>query len=593
MLQRKHYSSIGLHLVKASLWDLVLYFIYFFTLLFWIQFIGVCAQGNRGVIVNNQKVGAAKPLNEDESPAVFPSTTIKPPDVELQKYRPLSFMSGDSNEFKYKKSYSIESGIGAQVNRRDIENNEKTDEFQRINRINSPAIIRAPHRSPSFNFDASNESKYSKFRRIFGSSEQVDRDLVESDTFQTSTARTLTFRAQALKFGSGGTQLNRGAIINNQKVDDPNNVDQYAKLQFLKVDSVKSTVYVPPVSSTFRPPPPHFRDHLKEYQLFKSQQLKTSSTTTSKPPVVEEKFTLFTFRPQTIKTEKSNSSSSAYSEWLPQSDMIAPKMFTSTTTKRPTFASETFKPSPLAFSTFRQPPPSRFDNYSSEQRLSEFQHTNTGKTPILSSLKIEDDDFVELPQYQFQNNREINHGSTTHRPLSFLLNNSSEWKYPNSQQTFGITEQVNRGKIVNNQKIGHTSESHAKPQETEIEFSDVAFSSSAFKHSDLLKTVAFSPTTTKSPGESSTFNQHQRHTTHQSDIFKRLAFFTTTSKLPTLIPSTFKPVNSKFDDDLSDIQYLKSQQMNTIKSPTFPHSTYEPVTFLTTFNSQVNIPTRM
>lgn len=42
--------------IKQSLRYLVLYFIYFAILLLWMQSIGVNAQGNRGVIINNQKI---------------------------------------------------------------------------------------------------------------------------------------------------------------------------------------------------------------------------------------------------------------------------------------------------------------------------------------------------------------------------------------------------------------------------------------------------------------------------------------------------------------------------------------------------------
>lgn len=85
MWQRKHIYTSPLDLVK--LWNLVIYFIYFFTLLFWMQFIGlvnpVSAQGNRGVIINNQKFDdssggqyAARPHRTSTfKPPIFVSTT--------------------------------------------------------------------------------------------------------------------------------------------------------------------------------------------------------------------------------------------------------------------------------------------------------------------------------------------------------------------------------------------------------------------------------------------------------------------------------------------------------------------------------------
>lgn len=76
MLHRKNIISSPLDLIKESLWNLVLYFIYFFTLLFWIRFIGVSAQGNRGVIINNQKFDDSSGVQYAKSPQL---QTIKPP----------------------------------------------------------------------------------------------------------------------------------------------------------------------------------------------------------------------------------------------------------------------------------------------------------------------------------------------------------------------------------------------------------------------------------------------------------------------------------------------------------------------------------
>lgn len=55
MKRRFKTNSPALVLCKETLWNVLVYFIYFFTLLFWMRLIGVCAQGNRGVIINNQK----------------------------------------------------------------------------------------------------------------------------------------------------------------------------------------------------------------------------------------------------------------------------------------------------------------------------------------------------------------------------------------------------------------------------------------------------------------------------------------------------------------------------------------------------------
>lgn len=74
MLQRKSTKS-PLDIVKETIWSLVLYFVYFFTLLFWMRFIGVCAQGNRGVVVNNQKFDDSSGIQYVQTNTV---TTLKP-----------------------------------------------------------------------------------------------------------------------------------------------------------------------------------------------------------------------------------------------------------------------------------------------------------------------------------------------------------------------------------------------------------------------------------------------------------------------------------------------------------------------------------
>lgn len=55
MFQGMNRKSSAFDLAKGTLWNVVLYFVYFFTLLFWLRLIGVDAQGNRGVVINNKK----------------------------------------------------------------------------------------------------------------------------------------------------------------------------------------------------------------------------------------------------------------------------------------------------------------------------------------------------------------------------------------------------------------------------------------------------------------------------------------------------------------------------------------------------------
>lgn len=83
MLHCKNISSTvstALQLVKETLWNLVLYFIYFFTLLFWIRFIGVSAQGNRGVVINNQKFDDSSGIQYAQT---HQSSTIQPPIIRF------------------------------------------------------------------------------------------------------------------------------------------------------------------------------------------------------------------------------------------------------------------------------------------------------------------------------------------------------------------------------------------------------------------------------------------------------------------------------------------------------------------------------
>lgn len=55
MLLRINSKPSSLDSIRQTLRNLVLHFIYFFILLFWMRLIVVNAQGNRGVIINNQK----------------------------------------------------------------------------------------------------------------------------------------------------------------------------------------------------------------------------------------------------------------------------------------------------------------------------------------------------------------------------------------------------------------------------------------------------------------------------------------------------------------------------------------------------------
>lgn len=55
MLHRIILNQSTLDLTKQFVRNVVFFFVYFFMLLFWMRFIGVDAQGNHGVIINNQK----------------------------------------------------------------------------------------------------------------------------------------------------------------------------------------------------------------------------------------------------------------------------------------------------------------------------------------------------------------------------------------------------------------------------------------------------------------------------------------------------------------------------------------------------------
>lgn len=74
MLQHKYITK--LNFIQKTQWNLVLYFFYFFTLLFCVRIGGVCAQGNRGVIINNQKFEDSSDIQYSQPPQL---TTFKPP----------------------------------------------------------------------------------------------------------------------------------------------------------------------------------------------------------------------------------------------------------------------------------------------------------------------------------------------------------------------------------------------------------------------------------------------------------------------------------------------------------------------------------
>lgn len=67
MLLRIIMKLSSLDLIKQSLWNVVLYFIYFSTLLLWMRLIGVNAQGNRGVVINNQKIDDSSGIHSIKS----------------------------------------------------------------------------------------------------------------------------------------------------------------------------------------------------------------------------------------------------------------------------------------------------------------------------------------------------------------------------------------------------------------------------------------------------------------------------------------------------------------------------------------------
>lgn len=77
MLRRISAKLFSLDLIKKTLWNVVLYFIYFSTLLFWMRLIGVNAQGNRGVIINNQKIDDSSGIHNLQSQQIFTSIPTK------------------------------------------------------------------------------------------------------------------------------------------------------------------------------------------------------------------------------------------------------------------------------------------------------------------------------------------------------------------------------------------------------------------------------------------------------------------------------------------------------------------------------------
>lgn len=138
MLLRKNHNSFGIHVVKEFLWNLVLYFIYFFTLLFWIRFIGVCAQVHRGVIINNQLFDDSSGIEKLHSTNAvhsfnISSSTVKPFLFVSSRYRPSSFGISDPNNLKRTKSLPIEFDSGAVVNHSVAIDDEEIDDESKEN----------------------------------------------------------------------------------------------------------------------------------------------------------------------------------------------------------------------------------------------------------------------------------------------------------------------------------------------------------------------------------------------------------------------------------------------------------------------------
>lgn len=78
MLLRIITKLSSLDLGKQSLWNLVFHFIYFSILLLWMQLNGVNAQGNRGVIINNQKIDDnSSDIHNVKFQAISPSIATK------------------------------------------------------------------------------------------------------------------------------------------------------------------------------------------------------------------------------------------------------------------------------------------------------------------------------------------------------------------------------------------------------------------------------------------------------------------------------------------------------------------------------------
>lgn len=79
MLRRISTQLSYFDLVKQTLWNVVLYFVYFSTLLFWMRLMGVNAQGNRGVVINNQKIDESSVIHQhvQQSQPIYPSIATK------------------------------------------------------------------------------------------------------------------------------------------------------------------------------------------------------------------------------------------------------------------------------------------------------------------------------------------------------------------------------------------------------------------------------------------------------------------------------------------------------------------------------------
>lgn len=79
MARRKTPHSAFHNLLRDIFWHMVLYFVYFSTLILWIRIIGgfgVRAQGNRGVIINNTKFDDLNTIQHLQTQQIVNSTAV-------------------------------------------------------------------------------------------------------------------------------------------------------------------------------------------------------------------------------------------------------------------------------------------------------------------------------------------------------------------------------------------------------------------------------------------------------------------------------------------------------------------------------------